>query len=259
MTNKDITWKLPTPPTDAGLAELVKQNVITPNEARAILLNKGKKTSESGKTTVVHLLLDNSGSMRDVQDATIEGYNEYINSLKEDGGKYKVSLTLFDSDIHGKLRLEKRHEAVHIDDVPELTHDTYQPMGGTPLYDAFCTTLNNIIDRKDEKHLFVVLTDGEENMSKEYTAENMRKSKKLREDKGNWTFVYIGANQDAWANAKNWGYSASNVTNFNSTAKGTGMAFTTLSMATRSYSSSPVMASASFYTDDQKRKNEQTK
>lgn len=259
MTNKDLTWKLPTPPTDQGLADLVKQGVLTPDEARAIILNKGKKTSESGKTTVVHLLLDTSGSMGSVQQPTIDGYNEYINSLKEDGGKYKVSLTLFDSDMEGKLRLEKRHEAVNVDDVPELTTETYRPQGGTPLIDAFCTTVNDITDRKDEKYLFVVLTDGDENMSKEYKSKDMTKLKKKLEDKGNWSFIYIGANQDAWLTAKQYGYSANNVSNYNSTSKGTTAVFASMSAATRSFSVSPSSVTAAYFTDDQKLKNEQTK
>jgi hypothetical protein len=148
---------------------------------------------------------------------------------------------------------------VNIDDVPELTRETYKPNGGTPLYDAFCTTLKGIQDRPDEKYLFVVLTDGEENMSKEYTEKQMKALKTKLEDKGNWTFVYIGANQDAWATASKFGYTSSNVTNFNATQKGTGMAFVTLSAATRSYSVSPTMSTSAFYTDTQKKENEETK
>jgi hypothetical protein len=197
--------------------------------------------------------------MEAVRDATINGYNEYINSLKEDGGKFKVSLTLFDSDMNGKLRLEKRHDAVNIDDVPELTRETYKPEGGTPLLDAFCTTVNSISDRPDEKYLFVVLTDGEENQSREYTTEQMKKLKKRLEDKGNWTFVYVGANQDAWATASKFGYTVYNVSNYNSTPTGTAMAFTTLSASTRSFSGSSGMNSTMFYTDEQKKKNEETK
>lgn len=256
---KDLTWKLKQHPTASELAELVKLGVITKEEARAIALNKGKLESPASKTTVVHLLLDASGSMQSVKQATIDGYNEYINSLKEDGGKFKVSLTMFDSDMSGNLRLEKRHDAVNIDDVPELTDETYQPNGGTPLYDAFCTTLKDVKPREDEKYLFVVLTDGEENMSKEYTEKQMTSLKKELEDNGNWTFVYIGANQDAWATASRFGYSSSNVTNFNATQKGTGMAFVTLSAATRSYSMSPTMSTSAFYTDSQQKQNEETK
>lgn len=259
MTKKDLIWKLKAQPTAGELADLVKQGVLTSEEARAIIFNKGKKTSEASKTTVVHLLLDTSGSMESVRDATIQGYNEYINSLKEDGGKFKVSLTLFDSDISGKLRLEKRHDAVNIDDVPELTRETYKPEGGTPLLDAFCTTVNSISDRPDEKYLFVVLTDGEENQSREYTTADMKKLKSRLEDKGNWTFVYVGANQDAWATASKFGYTIYNVSNYNSTPKGTAMAFTTLSTSTRSFSGSAGMNSSMFYNDEQKKQNEETK
>lgn len=259
MTNKDLTWKLKAQPTAGELADLVKQGVLTAAEARAIIFNKGKKDNPSGKTTVVHLLLDRSGSMGSVQQATIDGYNEYINSLKDDGGKYKVSLTLFDSDHTGKLCLEKRHDAVNIDDVPELTTETYQPRGGTPLIDAFCTTLNDVTTRADEKNLFVVLTDGEENMSKEYKSSDMKRLKKKFENKGNWSFVYIGANQDAWAIAKDWGYSLNNVSNYNSTVKGTGAAFATMSVATRSFSVSPSSTTDAYFTDAQKAQNEQTK
>lgn len=259
MTNKDLTWKLKAQPTAGELADLVAQNVLTAQEARDIIFNKGKKTDSSAITTVVHMVLDTSGSMESVRDATIKGYNEYVNSLKKDGGKFKFSLTLFDSDHEGKLRLDQRHQSVNIDDVPELTRKTFVPSGGTPLYDAVCTTLSEIVSRDDEKYLFVTLTDGEENMSHEFTGKQMAEMKKNFEDKGNWSFIYLGANQDAWANAQAWGYSANNVSNFNTTARGTGMVFDTLSVATKSFSASPSMASAAFYTAEQKEKNENTK
>lgn len=259
MTNKDITWKLSTPPTDEGLAKLVELGVMTPDEARAIIFNKGKKTSEGGKTTVVHLLIDQSGSMQNTRQSTVDGINEYINTLKEDGGKYKVSLSMFDSDMNNKLRLSTPWKNIFIDDVPELKLEDYNPSGGTPLQDAFCKTLKEMKDRKDEKYLFVVLTDGFENTSSEYTAKDMKKLKKSLEDKGNWTFVYLGANQDAFTVSSTYGFTTSNTSNFNSTAAGTGMAFGTLSVATRSYSAAPSMSTTVFYTKDLQKKNEETK
>lgn len=259
MTNKDITWKLSTPPTDQGVAELVKLGVMTPDEARAIIFNKGKKTSEGGKTTVVHLLVDQSGSMSNTRQSTVDGINEYIHTLKEDGGKYKVSLTMFDSDGEGKLRLDKPWDNTYIDDVPELKLEDYNPNGGTPLQDAFCVTLKDMNDRKDEKYLFVVLTDGYENTSKEYSAEDMKKLKKKLESKDNWTFVYLGANQDAFATASVYDFSVSNTSNFNTTAKGTNIMFASLGAATRSYSASAQMSTDSYFTPQQQKKNEETK
>lgn len=259
MTKKDLTWKLKAQPTAGEIADLVKQGVLTPDEARAIIFNKGKKTSEGGNTTVVHLLIDQSGSMSHTRQSTVDGINEYINTLKEDGGKYKVSLSMFDSDMEDKLRLVKPWENIFIDDVPELKLEDYNPSGGTPLHDAFCKTLKEMTDRKDEKYLFVVLTDGHENTSSEYTLKDMKELKKNFEAKDNWTFVYLGANQDAFATAKVYDFSASNVSNFNTTAAGTGMAFGTLSVATRSYSAAPSMSTSAFYTKDLQEKNENTK
>lgn len=259
MTNKDITWKLTTPPTDLGVAKLVEQGVLTSDEARAIVLNRGKKTSEGGKTTVVHLLVDQSGSMQGTRQSTVDGINEYINTLKEDGGKYKVSLSLFDSDMGNKLRLDKPWENLFIDDVPELKLEDYNPNGGTPLHDAFCKTLKEIKDRKDEKYLYVVLTDGHENTSTEYTAKDMKKLKKSLEDKGNWTFVYLGANQDAFTTSAAYGFTTSNTSNFNTTAKGTTIMFANLGNATRSYSASATMSTGSYFTPEQQKKNEETK
>lgn len=87
----------------------------------------------------------------------------------------------------------------------------------------------------------------------------MKRLKKKFENKGNWSFVYIGANQDAWAIAKDWGYSLNNVSNYNSTVKGTGAAFATMSVATRSFSVSPSSTTDAYFTDAQKAQNEQTK
>lgn len=259
MTNKDITWKLRTPPTDVGIAELVRLGVMTPDEARAIVLNGGKKTSEGGKTTVVHLLVDQSGSMANTRKSTVDGINEYINTLKEDGGKYKVSLSMFDSGMNNELRLDKPWNNIYIDDVPELKLEDYNPSGGTPLHDAFCTTLNGIKDRKDEKYLFVVLTDGHENTSKEHSAKDMKSLKEKLEAKENWTFVYLGANQDAFTTSAIYGFTTSNTSNFNTTDKGTSAMFVTLGSATRSYSASAGMNTMSYFTPEQQKKNEETK
>jgi Mg-chelatase subunit ChlD len=259
MTNKDLTWKLKAQPTAGEVADLVKHGVLTPDEARAIIFNKGKKTSEGGKTTVVHLLIDQSGSMSNTRKSTVDGVNEYINTLKEDGGKYKISLSMFDSDMQNKLRLVKPWDNIFIDDVPELKLEDYNPNGGTPLHDAFCKTLKEMNDRKDEKYLFVVLTDGHENASSEYTAEDMKNLKNKLEAKDNWTFVYLGANQDSFKTAMTYDFSASNTSNFNATDLGTNIMFANLGTATRSYGASASMSTKSYFTPEQQKKNEETK
>lgn len=257
--NKDLTWTLKQQPTASELSKLIEQGVLTPQEARAVAFNKGKATNPSSATTVVHFLLDASGSMMGVSKATIDGYNEYVNSLKADGGKYKFSLTAFDSGIGGELRLNKIHQNVWVDDVPELTTEVYVPSGGTPLQDAFVTTLKESKAKKDEKHLMVVLTDGMENTSRKYTAKDMKELREQFEKEGNWTFVYLGANQDAFATSAQWGFSSSNTSNFNATGKGMATTFVNLASATRSYSASADMSTAAYFTTDQQTDNENSK
>jgi hypothetical protein len=108
-----------------------------------------------------------------------------------------------------------------IDDKPisEINIDAviseYQPRGSTALYDAIANTITNLANqlkgaRKNEKCLVIVMTDGQENSSKEYgLRENGRKRLfdliKSYEKKGNWTFVYLGANVDAFAEARDIG------------------------------------------------------
>lgn len=257
--NKDLTWTLKQTPTAAELSRMVDQGILTAQEARAIAFNKGKMTNASKVTTVVHVLLDASLSMETVRDATISGYNEYVNSLKNDGGKYKFSLTAFDSGMSGELRLNKVHENVWVDDVPELTRETYIPNGGTPLHDAFVTTLKEAKSKKDEKHLFVVLTDGDENSSTKYSAKDMRELKGQYEKEGNWTFVYLGANQDAFKVSHTYGYAVANTSKFNATPTGTTGVFASLSVATRAMSSAPSMATSNYFTKTQQETNEETK
>lgn len=256
--NKDLTWKLKTPPTDLGLAKLVEQGVYTADEARDLIENFGIRRPASKLTTVVHVLMDASGSMESVRDATIDGYNEYVNALKKDGGKYKLSLTTFDSGNMGELRLKNVHQNVYVDDVPKLSRKTFVPMGGTPLYDAFCTVLKAVKSRDDEKHLFVVLTDGGENASREFTANDMKELKSTKEKSGNWTFVYLGANQDSWAVAQQFGYTIANVSDFNATGTGVNVNFLNLARSTTMYSASASMSTSGFYTDEQKKQNKQS-
>jgi hypothetical protein len=83
-------------------------------------------------------------------------------------------------------------------------------------------------DRPSEEILFVTFTDGEENQSREYTRQKVFDLVKKREDKG-WTFVFLGANQDSYAEGGQIGYSKANIQNFAPDAPGTAAAFGSLS------------------------------
>lgn len=152
----------------------------------------------SKKRLYAHILLDRSGSMEECRESTISAFNEYVSTLGSDANvSARVSLTLFDSQGIDLLfdRLKPR-------DMPKLTHETFVPRGMTPLNDAIGKTAAKIDKetlREGENVAFVILTDGLENASTEYSREAVRKLLARVQKEKNWLVIYLGANQDAFA------------------------------------------------------------
>lgn len=208
-----------------------------------------------GRTTFVNVILDMSGSMMDVWDATIDSYNEYINGLKATGGKFKVSLTVFDTVN------EHPYTALDLNKVPKLTRDIYAPRGGTALYDAVCTTLNEVkykLTRLD-KALAVIITDGGENSSHEFSEKQFIALKDQLEEQGNWSFVYLGANQNAWDTAHQWGFNKQNVSSFNASAAGLRSVSSNLAKSTGIFAASASMNTTNFMSVEQQDELKETK
>jgi len=203
--------------------------------------------------TSINFVLDRSGSMMNVWDATINGFNEYIQELKKDENDYSLTLTLFSTGP-----IQKIYDNVDLNSVPNLNKEMYHPDGGTALYDAVCETLQSLKGASD-KQLVVVMTDGEENSSREYSEGQFKALKDELEAKGNFTFVYLGANQNAWNNAQRWNFAQQNVSTYNTTQAGTAMAFATMASATTDFASAPTMRSAKFMSTAQQKDIENTK
>lgn len=174
-------------------------------------------------TTFVSLILDRSGSMVSVHDEAIHAVNNFVKELKEgkkgDGKVVPISkaddrclftLTLFNSN-----QIDIKHKAVPVEGVPLFTADDYQPSGFTPLYDAIAKTIQETARAIGEKKdwgpavIFVIMTDGEENASREFDREKVRRLIEAKQEIG-WNFVYLGANQDAWLEGSKVGFSMSN-------------------------------------------------
>lgn len=192
------------------------------------------KKSKERNSTLIHFILDKSGSMDAVLDATISGFNEYLTTLKKSKEDVRFSLTLFDT-----ISIDTPYVNVPVKKVKPLSRDTYNPTGGTPLYDAVVDSVEalyeEIGDAKKTGVVITIMTDGEENSSRKHTQECLKKLVKKLEKKGNWTFAYMGANQDAWANAAAFGISAGNTMSWESSERGTDDAFRGVAMASMNY------------------------
>lgn len=146
----------------------------------------------------VHVLLDRSGSMEDCRDQTIGAFNEYVHSLKvQSQAGTRLSLTTFDTESTDLVI-----DTLRVEDAPKLTRETFVPRGGTPLYDAVSAVVakvDKVTLLPDERVVLAILTDGEENSSREMTAGAVKKLLTDRQERCNWLVQYLGANQNAWS------------------------------------------------------------
>ena len=203
-------------------------------------------------TTEIIIVLDRSGSMISIKEDTIGGFNTFIETQKKLPGKAILTLVQFDNEY------EMVHDAIDIKKVPFLTEETYVPRGSTALLDAMGKTISSTSARLSKKRkkpdqvLFVTITDGEENSSKEFTNEKIRELTKNCTDKDKWQFVYIGANQDAFAVGGNMNITTT--TNFIATPTGTRAMYASLNTSTSNYRSSANAQVDDFFGQTEKKK-----
>jgi len=141
----------------------------------------------------------------------IEGFNAYVDGLgQEDKVDYLFSLTLFDTQV------AYRDVAIPLRNVRKLDNKSYQPGGNTALNDAIGITVRKIdADRPQvDKVVTVIMTDGEENSSREWTHDAVKALISQKESEGSWTFVFLGATPDAWDQGRAYGIPAANVARY---------------------------------------------
>jgi uncharacterized protein YegL len=161
--------------------------------------------------TEIVFILDRSGSMRNLTDDTIGGFNSFIETQKGENGEATLTTVLFDDEY------ELLHDGVNIQDVKELTNKEYFARGMTALLDAIGKTINTVGDRlsktiennRPSKVIFVITTDGQENASKEFTQPQIKEMIEHQKSKYNWEFIFLGANIDAVSTATNYGITLS--------------------------------------------------
>jgi hypothetical protein len=183
----------------------------------------------------ITIVLDRSGSMEAVADDTIGGFNRFLLDHKQAPGDGVLTLVQFDNVY------EFVHQAKPLAEVPPLDRRTFVPRGSTALLDAIGRTINETVARlanTDESQLpgvviFVILTDGHENSSRELTREMVFKQIKEQQEKRKWEFVFLGANQDAIAEAGMIGVPAGSSLTYAHTSRGSRAAFASLSDHTR--------------------------
>lgn len=185
------------------------------------------------RSILINFVLDKSGSMEHLRDSTISGFNEFKNDQVAEDGDAFMTLTLFDTEFVTPC------EAVPVREVPDLDRDTYEPDGMTALYDAIGHTMRITDDfvakNAPDQVLFVIMTDGEENSSRELTRDQVFAMIQERQQKAQYEFIYLGANQDSYQAGGDMGVRTGRTADYAATAGGSREAWLRASHNTRAY------------------------
>lgn len=208
-----------------------------------------------GEYTHIAVILDRTGSMEEIRDDTIGGFNAFLKAQQAQPGLATLTLVQFDS--------QDPYEVIHrfepIQEVPELTRNTYVPRASTPLLDA---TGRGIIDlegclakfkknQRPSKIIFVVVTDGQENSSCEFTKDRIEKMIREKEYKEQWQFVFLSADLDAFDDAMGVGFRMKSSLMYEKNQQGSEAAWASLSNQSSKYRSC-VAPDVSFDESDRK-------
>lgn len=163
--------------------------------------------------TDLTMVLDRSGSMELCRKDAEGGVNAFIKDQKNQDGECLLSLVQFDTEY------EFVHKAKPIGGVDRFT---LSPRGGTALLDAVGRAINetgerlSAMDEKDRPGLvvFVIVTDGEENSSREFKLAQIKEMIERQQSEYQWQFTFLGANQDAFAEAGGMGIAAAAAANY---------------------------------------------
>ena len=181
--------------------------------------------------TELVFILDRSGSMAGLEKDTIGGFNAMLKKQKEVEGECRITTVLFDNQIN------ILHDRLDIQAIGSLTEKNYQVGGSTALLDAIGSTINKIgnvqkhsaYEHRASKVLFVIITDGEENASREFSSQRIKKMIEHQMKKYNWEFIFLGANIDAVETSKMYGIRPDRTQNYHADARGVNLNFDVMS------------------------------
>lgn len=179
--------------------------------------NKMKK----GLTELV-FILDRSGSMCGLESDTIGGFNSMMTKQKNEEGQANITTVLFDD------KYELLHDRFNISKIDKISDNEYFVRGSTALLDAIGKTIHKmgniqkyvIDDERAENIIFIIITDGMENASVEYTYERIKKMIVRQKEKYGWEFIFLGANIDAVDTACQFGVTEDRAANYHADSEG---------------------------------------
>lgn len=205
----------------------------------------------------ISFVLDRSGSMEAVRDDTIAGFNHFINEQRQVAGEAHLTLTQFDHEY------EVVHRTRPLAEVPLLDRHAFVPRGRTALLDAIGRMMIDTGERlarlpeadRPGQVLLVILTDGHENASREFSRERIFQMIQHQREVYNWQVIFLGADQDAVAAAAKYGIDNGAAMSYAGDGQGTRDAMSSLNAATHRFRRSGRRRADSFFTDQEREAN----
>lgn len=169
------------------------------------------------KVNHIIFVLDKSGSMGPLREATVSNFNEQLGQLKEDVVKNQVNLI---SLITFSAKIRDVRESVPLSEFDEIKLEEYEPRGNTALYDAIGHAVTKAdmgfakYKNFDNAGLIIILSDGMENRSVEFDNEKIVELIKTRQDGGEFTFTFMGCGEIVRKSAEKIGIPVANTRSF---------------------------------------------
>ena len=212
-----------------------------------------------GNLTDISVVLDRSGSMQSVRSDTIGGFNAFLKTQKEAPGEALLTLAQFDHEY------EVVYSGKGIKDAPELSSETFVPRGQTALLDAIGRTINATgarlsamaEDQRPGKIIVVIITDGQENNSREFSRPQINEMIKHQKEAYSWDFVFLGANQDAIQAGVSLGVNSGNSMTFAANKRGVTSAFASVGANMCSYRAADGGLKKEFFSPEDRKQQSQ--
>lgn len=210
-------------------------------------------TPEDPSTVHVHFLLDRSGSMSAMAPDVVGGFNVFLANQQAQPGRSRMTLVQFDSNDP----FEVLTDALALHRVRPLSERTFRPRGGTPLWDAMGELITRAsvrqqqrraLGKRAEETVVAVYTDGEENQSVRFDGGTIRRLIEAKKEEG-WTFVFLGAGLDAYAEGGRIGVGVGSTQSFAPDGHGARLAFEELDVSLRTFRAMPSAARAPMKDD----------
>jgi hypothetical protein len=158
--------------------------------------------------------------MHSIIEEAIGGFNNFLKTQRDMEDEATITIALFDDQY------ELLVENANIKAVADLTEETFVPRGMTALVDAVGKTINTVSSdlyklsdsKRSGKVMFVILTDGHENASKEFTNAEVKKLITNKEKELDWQFIYLGVGADSFDDAASIGIQQANFVGYSSGA-----------------------------------------